>query len=303
MTAILLDYDGSDEARRERVFRGELLVLSPRPSSLALVEFARELIHEGFGAMDPRDAQHHMPVEEYVAILSALKPKFINHLRSKELLRGILNDFACDPEKTYFDVPRMRTATSGEYLTSGIAYAFHPHRDTWYSAPMCQINWWLPIYDLEPDNAMAFHTRYWSTPVPNESSEFSYYEYVQTARKDAAKHVKKDTRKQPHAIGPVEREPEVRVITRAGGMLIFSGAHLHSTVPNTTGRTRFSIDFRTVHLDDVTGKKGALNLDSACTGTALRDFLRVSDLSRLPEASVLPYESAAEIRPPPREVA
>jgi len=302
MTAILLDYDGSDEARRKHIFMGELLVLSPRPSSLALVEFARELIREAFGAMDPRDAQHNLPVEEYVAILSALKPRFINHPRSKDLLREILKDLACDPEKTYFDVPRMRTATSGEYLTSGIAYAFHPHRDTWYAAPMCQINWWLPIYDIEPDNAMAFHTRYWSTPVANESSELNYYEYVQTARKDAAKHIKKDTRKQPHAIEPVERLPEVRVITRTGGMLIFSGAHLHSTVPNTTGRTRFSIDFRTVHLDDVVTKKGAPNIDSACTGTALRDFLRVSDRSRLPEASVLPYESAAEIRPPLREV-
>jgi hypothetical protein len=303
MTAILFDYDGSDERRRAHVFRGELLVLSPRPSSLALVEFARELIREAFGAMDPRDAQHHMPVEQYVAVLSALKPKFINHPSSKELLRRILSDLACDPEKTYFDVPRMRTATSGEYLTSGIAYAFHPHRDTWYSAPLCQINWWLPIYDIEPDNAMAFHPRYWSTAVPNESNEFNYYEYVQTARKDAAKHIKKDTRKQPHATGQVEREPELRVITRTGGMLVFSGAHLHSTVPNTTGHTRFSIDFRTVHLDDVMGKKGAPNLDSACTGTALRDFLRVSDLSRLPEASVLPYEGAAEISPPPRQVA
>jgi hypothetical protein len=29
----------------------------------------------------------------------------------------------------------MRSATAHEYLTTGIAYAFHPHRDTWYSAP------------------------------------------------------------------------------------------------------------------------------------------------------------------------
>jgi len=294
MTAILFDHDGNDDARRKLIFTGELLVFSPRPSSLALVEFARELLREAFGAMDPRDAQHHLPVEEYVAVLSMLKPKFINHPTSKDLLREILRDLGCDAQKTYFDVPRMRTATSGGYLTSGIAYAFHPHRDTWYSAPSCQINWWLPIYDIESSNSMAFHPRYWSTPVANESHEFNYYEYVQTSRKDAAKHIKTDTRKQPHAIEPVEPHPEVRVITRTGGMLLFSGAHLHSTVPNTTAQTRFSIDFRTVHLDDVVAKKGAPNIDSACTGTALRDFLRVSDLSRLPEESVLPYESAVD---------
>ena len=69
------------------------------------------------------------------------------------------------PPATYFDGPRMRTATSDGYLTSGIAYAFHPHRDTWYSAPFCQINWWIPIYDIEPVNALAFHPRYWSHPA------------------------------------------------------------------------------------------------------------------------------------------
>ena len=297
MTAIIFDHGGTDDDRRNLLYKGELLVYSPRQGSLALIEFARELIREAFGALDPREAQHRLPVEEYVAVLTRLKPVFINHPRSKELLQQILTEMDCDPEQTYFDVPRMRTATSDGYLKSGIAYAFHPHRDSWYSAPMCQINWWLPIYDLEPDNSMAFHTRYWYTPVENESAEFNYYEYVQTARKDAAKYVKKDTRKQPHATSPVEENPQVRVISQVGGMLLFSGAHLHSTVPNTTGKTRFSIDFRTIHLGDVVAKRGAPNIDSACTGTALRDFLRVSDLTHLPDEIALPYEHAANIRP------
>jgi len=290
MTAVIFDFEGGDEERRELLFRGELLVYSPRPSSLALVDFARELIREAFGDLEPREAQYRLPVQEYVAILARLKPKFINHERSKSLVRGILAEAGCDPEKTYFDVPRMRTATAGGYLTSGIAYAFHPHRDTWYAAPASQINWWMPIYDIESDNSMAFHTRYWDTPIANESSELNYYEYVQTSRKEAAKHINEDTRKQPRPTAPVELNPQVRVITRAGGMLLFSGAHLHSTVPNTAKRTRFSIDFRTVHLGDIASGKGAPNVDSECTGTMLRDYLRASDLSRIPEKLVLPYE-------------
>jgi len=298
MTSILFDYEGTDDERRELVFRGELLVYSPRKSSLALVEFSRQLIREAFGDLEPREAQHRLPVEQYVSVLTQLKPKFINHPTSKQLLRDLLGEMGCDPEQTFFDVPRMRTATSDGYLTSGIAYAFHAHRDTWYSAPMCQVNWWMPIYDLEPNSAMAFHQRYWDTPVANESNEFNYYEYVQTARKDAAKHVKKDTRKQPHATAPVEANPQLRVITQVGGLLLFSAAHLHSTVPNTTGKTRFSIDFRTAHVGDVVQQRGAHNIDSECKGTALRDFLRVSDLSVMPEDVVRPYEDIAKIRPP-----
>ncbi len=302
MNAIFFDPDCTDDVRRKLLFKGQLLAFSPRQSSLALIEFAREMIQEAFGVLDPREAQHSLQVEEYVAILGALKPKFINHSTSKQLVKGILEEMGCDLDKTYFDVPRMRTATSGGYLTSGIAYAYHPHRDTWYSAPTCQINWWIPIFDIEPDNAMAFHCRYWDTPVNNESKDFNYYEYVRTARKDAAEYIKEDTRKQPRPTGPLELDPQIRVITKFGGMLLFSGAHLHSTVPNTSGQTRFSIDFRTVHFDDVAAKEGAPNIDTACTGTVLRDFLLARDFSKLPEELVLPYESAAEICPTPQAV-
>jgi hypothetical protein len=79
-----------------------------------------------------------------------------------------------------------------------------------------------------------------------------------------------------------------------GGIIMFSGAQLHSTVPNTSGKTRFSIDFRTVHLDDLVAKKGAPNIDSECTGTSLRDFLRTSDLSRVPDDVVALYCDGTE---------
>jgi len=297
VTAILFDPAGGDAARRKRIYSGDILAYSPNKASTALIEFARNLISEEFGNRDPRVAQHEMPVEEFVAVLARLKPKFINHPQSKDLVRAILREMGCDAEKTYFDVPRMRSATSSGYLTAGLAYAFHAHRDTWYSAPMSQLNWWIPIYDVEAGNAMAFHPRYWETPVENESNEFNYYEYVNTARRNAAQHVKKDTRKQPHARGEIDLQPDLRVITNVGGMLVFSGAQLHSTVPNNTGVTRFSIDFRTVHQDDIAAETGARNVDSECTGTALRDFLRVSDLEHLPEDVCLPYEQAANIRP------
>jgi hypothetical protein len=74
---------------------------------------------------------------------------------------------------------------------------------------------------------------------------------------------------------------------------MFSGAQLHSTVPNTSGRTRFSIDFRTVNIDDVRARRGARNVDAACTGTTLRDFVCCSDLEAMPEELALDYEQRA----------
>ena len=75
-----------------------------------------------------------------------------------------------------------------------------------------------------------------------------------------------------------------------GGIILFSGAQLHETVPNTTEVARYSIDFRTVHLDDLVDRRGAPNVDAACTGTTMRDYLRGTDLAHLPEDVVAQYD-------------
>lgn len=273
----------SDDERRKELYQGNLFVYTPTPESTALIEFARELIQDAFGTLEPVTAQYHMPVEEYVAVLNVLKPKFIHHPKSKELLVALLKSMGCDPELTYFDVPRMRSSTSDGYLTSGIAYTFHPHRDTWYSAPMSQINWWLPIYEVDSGNVMAFHPDYFARPIKNGSTSYNYQDWQATSRKNAAKHIKKDTRVQPKPEEPVTLDPQVRIVTPSGGMQLFSGAHLHSSVPNLSGKTRFSIDFRTVHLTDLQSHIGAPNMDSNCTGTSMGDYLKIADLTHIPE--------------------
>ena len=199
MDSVYYDPAFTDDERRERLYAGQLLVFSPRPSVNALRDFARAMIEEAFGGLDPIRAQFELPVERYVDILAKLKPAFINHPACKDLLRAILSDFGCDLSRTYFDVPRLRTSTSDKYLTSGIAYAFHPHRDTWYSAPQCQLNWWFPVYAIEPSNAMAFHPRYWSQGVANSSRIYNYAQWNAQGRQEAAKHIYSDTRPQPRA--------------------------------------------------------------------------------------------------------
>lgn len=284
-----------DEAkRREELYGGSIFVYSPSPMASELCEFAREMIEKTFHPHDPREIQKHMPAEKCVEILAELKPKFIHHPRCKELIRGLLTERGCDPEKTYFDVPRLRTAFPAEYLSSGIAYAFHPHRDTWYAAPLSQINWWMPVYDFCPENSMAFHPRYWDEQVANSSNKYNYYRWNRDSRQSAAQHIKADTRVQPRPLEPLAPDPQVRLVARVGGAMLFSAAQLHSTVPNTSGMTRFSIDFRTVNLGDVWNRNGARNVDSASTGTSLRDFIRGTDFSRIPDDVVALYFDGTE---------
>src|SRR5260370_2342323 len=114
--AVYFDSAASDDQRREKLYEGQLFVYTPRPAILALCGFARGLIEEAFAPLDPRTAQHDLDVGRYAEILNKLKPAFIHHPDSKRHLQALLAEFGCDPEKTYFDVPRMRSSTSGGYL-------------------------------------------------------------------------------------------------------------------------------------------------------------------------------------------
>jgi hypothetical protein len=283
-TTLYLDPAFDDSERRTELYSGQVVVYSARPAVRAFAEFARELVEGAFAPLDARTAQHALSVEQFAEILNRLKPEFIHHPESKRHVTALLTELGCDPEKTYFDVPRLRSSTSDGYLTSGIAYAWHPHRDTWYSAPACQINWWLPVYELASSNAMAFHPQYFDRGVANTSAEYNYYEWNRAHRgAHVAQYTKADPRPLPRSTETVELEPQLRVLVPVGGVMAFSGAQMHSSVPNTSGVTRYSIDFRTVHVDDARARRGAPNVDSHCTGTTMRDYLRITDLSLIPE--------------------
>jgi len=291
---LFLDSTATDAQRREELHQGSIFVYSPSPSALKLCEFARGLVETAFHPYDPRTVHQKLPVERCVEVLARLKPEFIHHARSKELIQGLLAERGCDLDKTFFDVPRLRTAFPSEYLSAGIAYAFHPHRDTWYSAPFSQINWWLPVYGFSPDNGMAFHPQYWQRVVPNNSDTYNYYEWNRTSRLNASSHVKADTRVQPRPQTAIEPDPQLRLVVNVGAAMLFSAAQLHSTVPNSSALTRYSIDFRVVNLDDLQNRRGASNVDSACTGTTLRDYLRASDFTRVPDEAVALYFDGTE---------
>jgi hypothetical protein len=290
MTTLYFDSHFNDDRRRQALYDGHIFAFSPRPSSVALTEWARELIEEAFHPVDPVHAQDTLPVERFVEIVAPLKPRFIHHPKTKELLLQLLADFGVDMDKTYFDVPRMRVATSGGYLNAGVAYVLHPHRDVWYSSPLSQLNWWLPVFEFESESSFAFHPRYWDIPVKNSSNEYNHYEWNRVGRAQSSSQVKADTRKQPKLQEEIDLQPELRVVCPPGGLILFSGAQLHSTVPNTSGRTRFSIDFRTANLDELATVGGAPNLDRECTGTTLFELRRASDLSPVPEEIIRLYD-------------
>lgn len=290
MSAILVDPQVTEEEVRRALYTGDTVLFTPRKSSKALCDLAWELIQEAFHPIAPERAQFEIPVEQFVDIIAPLKPRFTHHPRAKQLIRNLLEETGFDPEQNYFDVPKLRIVTHGGYLTAGVGYAYKKHRDVWYACPPSQINWWTPITEIEERCGLAIHTSYFDKPVTNNSQDFDAYRWNADGRKKAATYIHEDPRPHPHFATDDDLDRQV-LVSQPGSLTLFSAQHLHATIPNDSGRTRFSIDFRTVNRDDILNHAGADIIDSSATGTTLRDFLRGTDQARFEPEVVATYET------------
>jgi len=217
-------------------------------------------------------------------LLGGWKPAYIHSAESKRLVRDIIREAGFADEATHYDVPKPRTSFPEGHLTTGIAYAFPWHRDVWYSAPAQQINWWVPVLGASEGSCVTFDMASFDRPVINTSSTFDYYE-INKARLHTAEQVTAEEQSRPAAID-FEPVNEVLVLPPPGAILLFSGAHLHRSLPNCTRTARFSVDFRTVDVGDLTAGRGARLRDVQCTGTSIRDFHNVADDSAFDETTV-----------------
>jgi hypothetical protein len=281
MVSVYLNHELTDESRRRLIFGGDLLLYTRQNATAALADYAIKMALEALDPHEPQRAQFALPVEEFISRIGPLKSRFTNDPHTKELIRRVLEAFGCDLDNTYFDVPRLRVVPHGDYLSSGVSYAYKAHRDIWYASPTAQVNWWMPVFPVTADRAMSFFCEYWSTPVQNSSADFDYGEWCSVGRRLATSQVKEDTRKHPLPLEAISTNSELRIAGTKGDVILFSAAQLHATAPNQSGLTRFSIDFRTLNLPDIENSLGAPNIDGRASGTTTGDFIRASDFAAL----------------------
>ena len=284
MTSILTDPVTTGAELRERLYAGDLVIMTRLRAVTEFVDYLQGELTELFAPHDPRHVHEHIDPAEMAKILGAWKPRWIHAERSGQLVRAIISEAGFDAERTHYDVPKPRTSFPQGHLTTGVAFAFPWHRDVWYSAPAQQVNWWLPVFPVMETNAMSFDLASFSREVANTSGGFDYYEN-NASRFSTAKSVGKESQSRP---GAVDHTPHLDLmpLPAPGEVLLFSGAQLHKSIPNTSGLARYSVDFRTVDTGDVLSGRGAPLVDASCTGTAIRDFISVADESSFDEDMV-----------------
>ncbi len=276
-----------DGTRRESVYGGELLVFKDVPPLEEFCAFTDALIREVFGTTDPVRAQFELDRDEYLSRVETLQKRFRKDGTARELFLAALGHVGVELRRTFWDWLYLRVSPHGEEYSSRRTAKLGFHRDTWSSNVYAQTNWWTPIYPISAGRTMAFYGEYWERRLKNTSGEWDLEE-IRAGRSNAPL--------VPEPAEAVDTASELRPVIEPGDLLCFSGAHLHASVPNSTGVARFSVEVRTVDAGDAADGRGAPNVDGEAPRVAGDWFRHVLDDTPL-TAVVRRYQSELPAAP------
>ena len=244
-----------------RAFSGELIVFRRLDALDALLDHARSIACAAFD--DPVGDEGRLDSGLWRQKAISARRRFMRSDAAPGLLCALFAALGFDPATTYRDSAILRFQPGRAACRTRRLRDLPPHRDSWGSNLMTQLNWWAPLFPVEPGATMEIWPGYFDRPVPNSSAEWD----IEALRAAGGSYPLL-----PEAARP--EEPGEPVLIEPGELLCFSAAHLHASRPNRTGRTRISIDLRTV---DATDRGGAPNVDGKTRRTSYEWFHRLSD--------------------------
>ncbi len=223
----------------EKIFQGKILTFPKTSSSIKLVNETIQFLNKK-EKINYLNWENNLSKNDFYNLSLKIKKLFSEYKYLYNLLNSILNDLKLNSKNFFFDKPRLRIIPTYLHKIKEAKPAFAIHRDTWYANPEHQINFWIPIHDINTKNSFTIYPDYFQKPVLNNSIEFDY----QILNLQGGFASKSHERIFPDAKEKIIKTNQLIPILKKGDILVFSSQHLHATNPNLTKFSRFSIDFR-----------------------------------------------------------
>ncbi|MCR9141920.1 MAG: hypothetical protein NXI24_06680 [bacterium] len=272
-------YRGEDPARE--IYAGRVLRIAG--GGRAFVELLRPRLVELFEVSNQNDLEFAHEVHD-PARLYQLTTRAQAWLREDEgflrAARRLLAAFDTGAQDLRFDGPRLRVVPHDGFRVPAAAPAYYVHRDTWFANPVGQWNWWIPVFDTPAGRGFRIYPECFDRSVPNNSGEFDLNEWNRAGGFQSGKagDSAADAARQVHPRPNPEWAGEnlegagrgLAIEGRAGDCVLFSAQHLHGTIPNASGRTRFSVELRSVRPGDSGTPRETDNRSRGSTFTTMR---------------------------------
>ena len=268
----------------DALYAGEILCWRQSPAVRALVAHTKKRLEAEFGAIAPDLSHKALGHGEQVARYGDIQRRYAASPEVRALWGAVFTRLGFDPAGLFHDRLHLRFQPHQEpgrayprtRFTSTVAF----HRDTWGSNFYAQVNWWAPVWPITAGRTMAIYPGLWRRRLANTSRNFDLAAVLERARSGGRTALSADDMI-PHLVEELPGARACPVVIAPGDMLLFSGAHAHAGVPNRTGRTRISLETRTLWLPDVRHARCAPNVDGEAPWMAPGWFRRLADGERL----------------------
>ena len=231
---------------------------------------ARTIVRGLFATDDPPGAESSMPASAFRRLAIRARARVADDPVIRREWRNVLTTVGYGPDSTWLDRVRLRIVPSRNDIDHRRLSPLPPHRDTWASRIMAQVNWWMPLYPLSETGTMLMWSDAFRNPVANDSAAWDFEEFKRVGR--------------GYPLLPTATYPETPgtpVLIEPDDLLGFSAAHLHAGRRDASGRTRFGIDSRTVWEPDRRAGRCAPDVDGS-PGTEMWEWFDAPDVAGAP---------------------
>tara|TARA_R110002126_G_scaffold279836_1_gene426938 strand:- start:94318 stop:95130 length:813 start_codon:yes stop_codon:yes gene_type:complete len=257
---------------RQAIYDGEIFIIPANAQTRGIASTLRRLVHSHYtDAPNLETAHAYYDPATLWQNLSAARQDVATQGLARQMIAPLITPLF--NAGSAFDVLRLRCSAHNGHLNSAAAHSYAAHRDTWFANPQAQINFWLPLTDVTPQQGFRFYRRYFDRAINNNSDAFDYDDFAQNVGFQSK--TQSPANAYPTNQDAISNDLGHSFSCNAGDLLIFSAAHLHQPEANATGRTRFSVDFRVVDRDDHSVGRGAPNLDNRSVGSAMQDYMHL----------------------------
>lgn len=260
----------------ETLYQGQLYKLPPDNTSLKLSNSVLALLYEQFGIADLSKIHDTLSEENFFNAMKRIRKQLFTQPYYIDTIAESLLNLGFKPGEVAFEPIRLRAIRHNGHLNPRAKSVYYPHRDTWYGHGQSMIVGWIPLHDQTDQQTFEIYENYFHQPVVNDSDQFNHdtWQHNGTDRKIGWQSI--DTGLEadyPQTARPDKLGQVIRFSARKAEQLFFSGSHLHKTLEQTHGISRFSIDYRFVCLADHHNRHGAPNVDNRSSGDAVASYI------------------------------
>ncbi|MBI39983.1 MAG: hypothetical protein CMF59_10310 [Leptospiraceae bacterium] len=294
MTEVASGINESGLSRRI-LYNGEIIRFN-HPSLAELPDFFKELLSEHPLDLDIFDSALN---KIYLENLNTIRKRVLESPLIRSRLLDLLQTKGWNLNNLFADQVRFRCIPADFQDHSGARGLLCWHRDTYYANPCCQINLWIPLDFCDRSNGIVFFPDLLNHPVENDSHTFDLNQWnhhggFQAFRgNDSA--VAGTGLNYPSALIQPDLEEALIPEIGPGEALIFASRHLHGTMPNTSGRNRYSLELRFCSRQDLQAADPELNIDNRSRGCFAQEFRNAADGAFTPQDLCSRYEQLTQL--------